>query len=348
MALEVWAPMDQRTALGDVPAHARRAERLGYSGLLVPEAVHDGLLAAALALEHTTHLRVATSVLVAFPRSPMVVAHAAWDLAALSGGRFELGLGSQVRGNVEKRYGVAWSPPAPRMREYVGALRAIWRCWQEGAPLDFAGEHYRFGRMQPFFAPEPLASGPPRIALGAVGPAMTRLAGERADALVTHPTQTCPAVLRERVAPAVAAGERRAGRPAGACAIVAGGLVATGPDAAAVAVERERIRALLGFLYSTPQYAGALEVLGAPSLAGELHALARAGRWPEMAARVDDAVLDAVVPAAPYAEIAALLRERTGALCAGLTFPVPADPAHDELARAAIAALRGGDAGGER
>lgn len=340
MAFEVWATMDQRLALRDVPAHARRAERLGYTGLHVPEAVHDGLLAALLALEHTSGLRIATSVLVAFPRSPMVVAHAAWDLAAFSGGRFELGLGSQVRGNVERRYGVAWSPPAPRMREYVGALRAIWRAWQEGEPLAFEGRHYRFGRMQPFFSPGPIESGPPRVALGAVGPAMTQLAGELADTLVTHPTQASPALLRARVLPAVAEGERRADRAAGACAIVAGGFVATGPDEATVRAERERIRETLGFLYSTPQYAPALEVLGVPELGRELHALARAGRWAELPALVPDAVLDAVAPAARHQEIADLLRGRLAGLCAGLTFPMPADPAGDDGARAAIAALR--------
>jgi probable F420-dependent oxidoreductase len=340
VTLEVWATMDQRLALRDVPAHARRAERLGYTGLHVPEAVHDGLLAAALALEHTSALRVATSVLVAFPRSPMVVAHAAWDLAAFSGGRFELGLGSQVRGNVEQRYGVAWTAPVPRMREYVGALRAIWRAWQEGAPLAFEGAHYRFGRMQPFFAPGPIEPGPPRVALGAVGPAMTRLAGEVADTLVTHPTQAAPAMLRVRVLPAIAEGERRADRAAGACAIVSGGFVATGPDEAAVRAERERIREYLGFLYSTPPYAPALEVLGVPELGRELHALARAGRWAEMPVRVPDDLVDAVAPAAPHAEIAAVLRARLHGLCAGLTFPMPADPAHDASARAAIAALR--------
>lgn len=340
MAFEVWATMDPRLALRDVPAHARRAESLGYTGLQVLEAVHDGLLAAALALEHTRTLRVATSVLVAFPRSPMVVAHAAWDLAALSCGRFELGLGSQVRGNVEERYGVAWAPPVPRMREYVGALRAIWRSWQDGAPLAFAGEHYRLGRMQPFFAPDPIASGPPRVALGAVGPAMTRLAGEVADTLVTHPTQACATLLHARVAPAVAEGERRAGRAAGACAIVAGGFVATGPDEAAVRAERERIRGYLGFLYSTPQYAPALAALGAPELGGELRALARAGRWAELPSRIPDEILGAVAPAARYPEIADVLRGRWGTVCAGLSFPMPADPAGDEGARAAIAALR--------
>ena len=148
--MEVWASMDQRMTLGEVPAHAQRAEALGYAGLNVPDAVHDGLLLAQAALAATTRLRVATSVLVAFPRSPMNVAHAAWDLASVSGGRFELGLGSQVKGNIVGRYSAIWSSPVPRMREYVGALRAIFDCWQNGTPLSFQGEHYVFTRMQPF------------------------------------------------------------------------------------------------------------------------------------------------------------------------------------------------------
>ena len=150
----VYATMDQRTPLSGVASHARRAEALGYDGLNVPEAVHDGLLAAAAALQATTRLRVATSVLVAFPRSPMSLAHAAWDLAESSAGRFELGLGSQVRGNIVGRYSTPWSPPVPRMREYVQALRAIFACWQDGTALSFEGDHYQFTRMQPFFNPK--------------------------------------------------------------------------------------------------------------------------------------------------------------------------------------------------
>jgi len=339
--VHVVATMDQRLALADVAAHAARAERLGYDLLHVPEAVHDGFLVSLRALEHTTRLRVATSVALAFPRSPMTTAYAAWDLAAFSGGRFELGLGSQVRGNVEGRFGVAWSAPVPRMREYVHALRAIFAAWQYGAPLDFAGEHYRFGRMQPFFAPGALPNGPPPIALGAVGPAMTRLAGEVADAVVTHPTNSSPRVLRERVAVRIAEGERKGGRAAGSCAIVAGGFVATGRDAVAVAAARESIREYLGFLYSTPNYAGALELLGYADLQPLLQQRARAGQWGDMRSAIPDALLDAVVPAAPYGEVADRLRDWYGGLCAALTFPVPADPADDALAAAAIARLRG-------
>ena len=338
--MHVFATTDQRLSLRDIAAHAQRAERLGYTGLHVPEAVHDGLLMAMRALEHTTTLRVTTSVLLAFPRSPMTTAIAAWDLAALSGGRFELGLGSQVRGNVEGRFGVPWSAPVPRLREYVGALRAIWSCWQDGTPLDFAGELYRFGRMQPFFNPGPIEDPAIPIALGAVGPLMTRLAGEVADALVTHPTNASPRVLRERTRPKVAEGLQRAGRAADACAIVAGGFVATGRDATAVAAERERIREYLGFLYSTPNYGPALEVHGFAEIGRELHQLARAGRWNEMRAAIPDELLAVLVPEAPYGEIADLLRAWFGDLCDGITFPMPADPADDALAAAAIARLR--------
>ena len=215
----VYCSMDQRMPLSQVPAHAQRAEALGYDGLCVPEAVHDGLTAATLALHATTRLRVTTSVLVAFPRSPMTTAVAAWDLQELSGGRFELGLGSQVRGNITRRYGVEWTPPAPRMREYVGALKAIFRCWQDGGELCFEGEHYQLTRMQPFFRPDPLEHPAPAIFLGGIGPAMTALAGEVSDGLMTHPTNTAPRYIREVVAPRLARGAGRSGpASARACA----------------------------------------------------------------------------------------------------------------------------------
>ena len=210
----VYATMDQRTPLSRVADHARRAEALGYDGLNVPEAVHDGLLAAATALQATTRLRVATSVLVAFPRSPMSVAHAAWDLRETSGGRFDLGLGSQVKGNIVGRYSTPWVAPVPRMREYVEALRAIFASWQQGAALSFEGEHYRFTRMQPFFNPGPIDAPDIPIYLGAIGPGMTGLVGEVADGMVCHPTNTAPRYLREVVMPRIASGAARAGRDA--------------------------------------------------------------------------------------------------------------------------------------
>ena len=264
---EIFATMDQRLPPSAVAEHARRAEALGYDGLCVPEAVHDGLVAATVALQATERLRVATSVLVAFPRSPMTLAVASWDLQALSGGRFELGLGPQVRGNIVGRYSTEWTAPVPRMREYVLALRAIFDCWQSRTPLAFEGEHYRFTRMQPFFDPGPLdcapsSATPVPIWLGAIGPLMTALAGEVADCLVTHPTNTAPRYLREVVRPRVAKGSARAGRAAGEPSLLIGPLVAAGRDRAAVDAERAKQRELLTFLYSTPSYFPSLELFG--------------------------------------------------------------------------------------
>jgi probable F420-dependent oxidoreductase len=332
--------MDQRMRPGEVADHARRAERLGYDGLCVPEAVHDGLLTACLALTATSRLRVLTGVLVAFPRSPMTTAMAAWDLQEVSGGRFELGLGSQVRGNVVGRYSTPWSAPAPRMREYVGALRAIFDTWQSQAPLAFEGEHYTFTRMQPFFSPGPLPSGSPPILLGGVGPAMTAVAGEVADGLVTHPTNTAPRYLREVVIPRLEKGAARSGRSDRA-ALLVGPLIASGSGDADVAAAREATRQLLGFLYSTPSYWPSLELFGWNDLGEELHALSREGRWDDMPARIGDEVLDAFAPSGRYDEIADVLDRAYGDLTDWITFPMPDDPAQDDAAAGAIARLRG-------
>lgn len=337
---DVYATMDQRMALSQVAAHARRAEALGYSGLGVPEAVHDGLLAAAIALDATTSLAVATGVLVAFPRSPMTVAIAAWDLQELSRGRFELGLGSQVKGNIVGRYSAPWSPPAPRMREYVGSLRAIFDCWQNGTALRFVGEQYRFTRMQPFFSPERLESPPPRIVLGGVGRTMTALAGEVADGLLTHPTNTSPRYLREVVRLQLERGAARTGRAASAVTLMVTPLIATGPSREDVRKAREDIRQMLGFLYSTPVYWPTLDLFGWRDRGEHLHRLSREGRWDEMPAMISDDMLDALVPSAPYAEIADVLREWYGGLAGRIQFPMPADPADDRQVAGIVARLR--------
>jgi probable F420-dependent oxidoreductase len=338
--LEVFATMDQRLALAGVEAHARRAEALGCDGLCVPEAVHDGLLAAQAALRATTRLRVATAVLVAFARSPMATAMAAWDLAQLSGGRFELGLGSQVRGNLEGRYGVAWAAPAPRMREYVGALRAIFASFQTGAPLRFEGAHYRLTRLQAFFRPDPLASPVLPIALGGIGPAMTALAGEVADVLFSHPTNSSPRYLREAVRPRLAHGAARAGREPREIRLAASPLIACGRDAAGVARARENARRLLAFLFSTPAYAPSLALFGWQERGERLHALTREGRWDAMPGLIDDAMLDAFVPSAPYAELAGVLRAGYADCAERLCLPLPEDPAEDAAFAALVAQLK--------
>lgn len=338
--MRIYANTSQRLPPHRVVEQARRAEAMGYDGLHLPEAVHDGLVAATLALQATTRLRVATSVLVAFARSPMAVAMAAYDLQALSGGRFELGLGAQVRGNVEDRYGAAWAPPVERMREYVGAIRATFACWQNGVPLSFTGEHYRLTRMQPFFVPERLEGPTPPIVLGAVGPRMTALAGEIADGLVSHPTNSHPRYLRESTQPRLVLGARRAARDPAAIGLRVAPICATGRDDAAVRRAREEKRRSLAFLFSTPAYWPSLALFGWQEIGERLRSLTRESRWQEMAALVTDELLDTLVPTATYEALPAVLREWYGELADVLVFPMPEDPADDTLAARALAGLR--------
>ncbi len=332
--------MEVRPPLREAGAHAQRAERLGYDGLSVPEAVHDGMLVALLCLEHTTRLRVATAAIVAFARSPMLTAQGAWDLQRLSGGRFELGLGSQVKGNLEGRFGVSWSPPAPRMRDYVRALRAIFARWQDGTPLAFESAHYRLTRMQPFFDPGPLDQPRLPIWLGAVNPGMTRVAGEVADGVLMHPTNSDPRTLREATRPALAAGAARSQRKPEDVAIHACPFIATGRNPTELAAAREVVRETLTFLYSTPAYWPALVHHGWRDVGEELHRLTRAGAWGEMRGLVSDEMLAKLVPQACYGEIADVLREWYGGLATRISFPLPADPAGDAEIAKVVARLR--------
>ncbi|MBW2269100.1 MAG: TIGR03617 family F420-dependent LLM class oxidoreductase [Deltaproteobacteria bacterium] len=325
----VYATIDQRTPPAAAAKLARRTEAIGYDGLFVADGIHDGLLVAAMALAATSRLRVATGVLVAFPRSPMTVAHAAWDLQALSGGRFELGLGSQVRGNIVGRYGTPWTAPVPRMREYVQALRAIFACFQHGGPLCFEGEHVRLTRLQPFFNPGPIEHPTIPIVLGAVGPKMTALVGEVGDALLTHPTNSHPRYLAEVTRPRLTVGVARAGRESGDVQLMVTPLIATGASEVQLRAEREKQRRLLGFLYSTPAYWPSLELFGWRECGERLRQLTREGRWDEMIALVSDEMLDTFVPTGSHADIADILRERYSDLTPVLTFPLPEDPALD-------------------
>lgn len=342
MGFRVYATTSQRMPLERLAAHAQRAEALGYDGLNIPEAVHDGFLASQIALQATERLRVATSVALAFPRSPMVTAIAAWDLAQLSGSRFELGLGSQIRANIEGRYATPWTPPVPRMREYVGALRAIFDAFQNGSPLAFEGEQYRLTRLQPFFRPEPLEEFRLPILLGGVGPRMTALAGEIADGLTTHPTNTAPRYLDEVLGARFAEGAARSGRDLADFRLMVGCRVATGRDTAAVAAEREKARSSLAFLYSTPAYWKSLELFGWERRGEELRELTREGRWEELSTHIDDELLDTFVPSGTWEEIPDVLEAWYGDRTGWITFPMPEDPADDAEVAAVIERLRGG------
>jgi probable F420-dependent oxidoreductase len=330
--VELWAAVDDvRMPLAQMPAHAQRAERLGFDGLIVPEAVYDALPAATLALASTTKLRVATGVIVAFARSPMLVAQDAWALAQLSGGRFAIGLGPQVKGNVEGRFGMPWSAPAARMRDYVGALRACFAAFQTGKPLSYASASYSLSRLQPFFKPDALPPEHARIEiwLGAIGPLMTRVAGEVADCVIAHPTNSTPAYLREAMRPKLAAGAARAGRAATAVRTIANPMVATGPDATSVARERDAARDVLAFTYSTPAYWGTLEHHGWGGVGRALLDKTRSNDWAGMRTLLTDEMLDALVPSAPFAEIATVVRARYAGVADGISLRMPADPAQD-------------------
>lgn len=339
--MRVYASVDDiHMPLADYPAHAQRAERLGFDGLIVPEAVNDAILGSLLALEHTEGLQVLTGVVVAFARSPMLLAQDAWGLAKMSGGRFGIGLGPQVKGNVEKRFGMPWSAPAARMRDYVGALRAVFDCWQNGTPLRYESESYTLTRMQPFFSPGPIDHPEVPILLGAIGPKMTQVAGEVADKVVAHPTNSSPGYLREAMAPRLAEGAKAAGRDAAAIEVIANPMTATGVDEAAVAAERDAAREVLTFTYSTPAYWATLEHHGWGEVGRTLLEKTRSGDWAGMNGLITDEMLDVLVPSAPYDRIAALIRERYEGAAGALSLRMPKNAADDAAFAGVVAELQ--------
>ncbi|MTV25715.1 TIGR03617 family F420-dependent LLM class oxidoreductase [Nitriliruptoraceae bacterium ZYF776] len=287
------------------------AEARGYDGWFVGEVGHDPVLACALAAEHTERMEIGTAIAVAFPRSPMHLAYQAHDLQALARGRFVLGLGSQIKAHVEKRYSATWSAPAARMREFVLAMRAIWDAWATGERLRFEGEHYRHTLMTPFFTPDAHGFGHPKVWLAAFGPRMTAVAGEVTDGLLCH-AFTTPRYLREVTLPALAEGTAAAGRDRAELEVSLPVFLVTGRD------ERERdevaevVRGQLAFYGSTPAYRGVLELHGWGELHEELHARSLRGEWAAMSALIDDEVLDTFAVVAEPDRVGAAIRDRYG------------------------------------
>jgi probable F420-dependent oxidoreductase len=332
------APLD----IGAVAADARRAEALGYDAVLTEETKDDPFIVMALAAQATSRVGMATAVAVAFPRSPMVTALSAWSLQKLSHGRFTLGLGSQVKGHIERRYGVAWSAPGPWLREYVQALRAIWKCWQNGTKLDFQGEHYQLSLMVPLFAPAPIEHPEIPVELAAVNPYMCQVAGEVADGIRAHPIAT-PRYIAEVMLPAAQKGAVKAGRDLSGFTLGAMPLVATAATEAGLAERVGAVRARVAFYASTPAYLLAFESEGYGEVARTLQGHARAQRWQEMPGLISDEMLDTYAVIATYDEIAAKLRGRYGRLATSLEFAIPLSDAGDEATlRALIDSLRQG------
>lgn len=315
---------------------AGAVEAAGFDGVAVAELAHDPMVSLAAAAVRTERVRLVSAALVAFGRSPMTVAMQSADLQALSRGRFVLGLGSQIKPHVELRYSMPWSPPAPRMREFVQALRAIWSSYETGARLAVRGEHYRHTLLPPAFIPERFEYGPPPVWIAGFGERMTAVAGEVGDGFLAHPFAS-PRYLREVSAPAVATGRRRGGR-AGEFQIIASPLVAVGGDATEIATARETVRRQLAFYGSTPAYRGALEVYGWGDLGDQLNARSRRSDWEGAAALVNDDVLHEFAVVGSPDDVAAQLRERYEGVDA-LCLQLPVAPASDVLTalRAALA-----------
>lgn len=338
--LKVTATMGADVALRDVVTHAGRVESLGYDTLSVAEAVHDGMLSSMAALGATTRLRVSQGVLVAFARSPMLAAQGAWDLQAYSDGRFQLGLGTQVKGNIIGRFSMPWSAPAARLTDYVGAVRACFDTFQNETQLNFESESYTLNRLQPFFNPGPLECGPPSILMGAVGPLMTKAVGKVGDAIQTHPTNSEARFLREVTRPRLEEGTKAAGRDV-RIELTAGSMIATGATQAEVDAEVQAAREALVFTLSTPAYWPTLEYHGLKHIGESLRQYTREGKWAEMNDLVTEEILDIFVPQGTYDEIADILLEQYDDIADRILFPVPPDPKNDAAVRKVIEKLQG-------
>jgi probable F420-dependent oxidoreductase len=300
---------------------AREVEALGFDGLVVEETKEDPFQVLALAAQATRSLRLGTSVAIAFPRSPYVTAMSAWTLQRLSRGRFTLGLGTQVRGHIVRRYGMAWSPPAPWLREYILAVRALWQNWQHGTPLDVQGAHYRIDLVVPLFVPAQIDWPDIPIHVAAVKPGLCRVAGEVADGLRTHPVCTAD-YIRTVMLPAVQVGAARAGRDTAGFAIAHKPLVATAPDAATLQARVEDARARIAFYLSTPAYRPAFAHHGHEAQAERAAALSKAGEWEALPALVDDELLHTYVTVATWDDIGDRLRARFGEVVTQLEFSI--------------------------
>jgi probable F420-dependent oxidoreductase len=297
--------------LHSIGADARLLEDIGYDGLVVEETKDDPFVLIALAAQATSRLKLGTSVAIAFPRSPTVTALSAWTLQKLSRGRFTLGLGTQVKAHIERRYGVAWTPAGPWMREYVNAVRAVWDCWQNGTRLDVKGPRYTLDLMVPLFDPGPIEHPRIPIQIAAVNAVMCQVAGEVGDGIRPHPVCT-PSYIKDVMLPAVRAGAAKAGRSLDDFQVSMKPLVATAATEAELAPKIRDTRARIAFYASTPQYRAAFSHHGLDDLADTLKLLSRAQRWEEMPPHINDDVLHRFVTIATYDRIADRLCDRFG------------------------------------
>ncbi len=274
-----------------IPEHVKQLEADGYSGVGSAEMNHDPFFPLLLAAEHSEQIEIHTGIAVAFARSPMILANLGHDLNAYSKGRFTMGLGSQIRPHITKRFSMPWGAPAPQMKELISAMRAIWDSWYEGKPLNFEGEYYTHTLMTPAFSPQDTQYGPPKVRLAAVGPVMTRVAAEVADGVIVHPFSN-EKYIREVTLPAVAEGLKRSGRKREDFEITYSPFVISGKDEETFDAVKANAKKRIAFYGSTPAYKNVLAVHGWGDLQGELNRMSKEGKWDEMAELITDEMLN--------------------------------------------------------
>lgn len=315
--------------LASVASEAAWAEAMGYDGLSSNETAHDSFLPLTLAATSTKKAVLETRVAIAFPRSPMVTAYLARDLQDLSQGRFRLGLGTQVKGHIERRFSTKWESPGPRLREYVQALRAIWNAWSTGEKLDYQGKYYQFSLMTPFFDPGPSGYPAPQVYTAAVNAYNCQVAGEVADGLMLH-SLTSPEYVRRVVRPGLEKGAQRAGREAEELTVSGGGFIITGPDQASIRAVQADVRRRIAFYASTRTYFLVLEAHGFQEIGQRLHQMSLQGEWAQMGEMVSDEMLDAFAVSGEYDEIGDRFVQRYGGLLDEATFTVYSEKQPEE------------------
>jgi len=303
----------------DMPQTARAAEEIGFDCLWTSETQHEPFLPLAIAAEHTSRIELGTAIAVAFPRSPTVLAHIAWDLANASRGRFILGLGTQVKAHIERRFGMTWESPAPKLREMILAMRALWDTWQNGTKLNFRGEFFKLTLMSPFFNPGGIEFPDIPIYIAGVNEHLCRVAGELCQGFHVHPFHT-PKYIREIVLPSIEQGAKSANRTRADLQLSSAIFVATDDD------EREGVRQQISFYASTPTYKTVLDVHGWGEVNQRLGALAARGKWDEMPALITDDILNEVAIVAPRVQVPAQIKARYAGLLDRITFYAPFTP----------------------
>ena len=315
--------------LKSLPDHARKVEALGYDCLWSSETQHDPYLPVAVAATATTRIKLGTNIATVFSRSPMITAHIAWDLQKASGGRFTLGLGTQVKAHNERRFSVKFESPGPKMAEAIRAIRAIWDCWQNGAKLNFKGQFYTFDVMTPFFNPGPIEHPKIPIFIAAVNPYMCGVAGELCEGMHVHPFNS-PKYLREVVHPAVEAGLKKSGRARKDFTFATASFVIVGDNERERAEQAQMVRQQVAFYGSTRTYQPVLECHGWGALTAQLHRKSVEGDWKGMADLVTDEMLDAYAVTATYDQLHAKIVERYDGLLDRTALYQPYQPKQDD------------------